>query len=320
MALFLGFDTARMLWRKARGPLELQTRRLPSVSKPPQVSEVRDARAFLQGRGLFGEDDPLHLVIPDRSCHRSLSHAVCHVWATSVRPCFHPLATDLFLSSPEASWRQMAGVADLVDVARFGYELCASYVPDSTDEELPARLPLTTPGRLAEFAAKMNGGRGCAVAHQALKYVAAGSASPRETEIALFLCLPRSVGGYGLPRPHMNERIPLVRDGGQLTEREYFLADLCWPEFKVCIEYDSDTYHGTEQRAVADSSKRNALQSLGYQVLTLTNQQVKDARRLDEAATALYQMMGHRFRVRSQTWRERRYVLRQRILYPHLYL
>lgn len=31
-------------------------------------------------------------------------------------------------------------------------------------------------------------------------------------------------------------------------------------------------------------------------------------------------MMGHRFRVRSQTWRERRYVLRQRILYPHLYL
>lgn len=317
MALFLGFDTARTLWRHARGPIEGYARRQPSTTKPPLANEVKNARAFLQGRHLLDPDEPLHVVISDRSCHRSLNYAVCHVWNGPTKLSFHPLGTDLFLSTPEACWRQMAGVTDLVDTILLGYELCSSYVPESEDEELPHRLPLTTPGRLAEFIAKTDEGRGCSIARQALSYVAAGSASPRETAVALFLCLPRSVGGYGLPRPTMNERIPLVRDGGQLTEREYFLADLCWPELKVCVEYDSDAYHSTERRAVADSSKRNALQSLGYQVLTLTNQQVKDTRRLDEAVAALHHLMGRRLRMRGQNWHEQRRLLRQRLLDPH---
>lgn len=314
MALFLGFRTTQSIWLAADSLLGTPTRKQPPAADPPRHAAVTEARSSLLDAHIIGPDDELHLIVGDQSSVRFLKGVRCHRWAAPERQSFRSLTNSLCLSTPEATWRQMAISLDLVDLTRLGYDLCGSFVP--TSETWQRREPLTTPLKLSHFLQRTDQGKGSAVARKALGCLAGNSASPRETALALFLCLPRSVGGYGLPTPSMNVAIPLPHKGRHLAHNQYFVADLIWPEYKVCVEYDSDAFHGSEQRAVADSTKRNALLALGYHVVTLTNQQIKDARRLDEAAAAIAILLGRRLRIRSSTWMQKRYVLRKRLLFP----
>lgn len=315
MVSFVGFDTTHWLWSRAAVLSGDSTRAQPRHGRGPRRGELDSVRSFLWKTVELPDKESVHLIVKSNDDRRRHSGLVCHVWQGPVRGTYRRLSDEVFVSSPEACWRQMAAVFDLIDLTRFGYELCGSYRPvSSMGFDWDKRLPLSTRKRLADYLAQTPGTSGCAVAKKALGCVVDGAASHRETAVAMLLCLPRSCGGYGFPRPLMNAKISLGQGGCRLTSRSYFVADLLWSEQKVCVEYDSDAFHGTRQRAVMDSGKRNALLALGYRVLTLTNDQVKDVRRFDEAARALAKLLGFRLRIRDAMWESRRAALRRRLL------
>jgi very-short-patch-repair endonuclease len=80
---------------------------------------------------------------------------------------------------------------------------------------------------------------------------------------------------HGLPAPTLQYEVRAP--SGEFVAR----VDLAYPEWRILIEYDSFEHHVGKLALVRDGVRRNALQELGFTVLTATAFDVRDsARRL----------------------------------------
>ena len=140
------------------------------------------------------------------------------------------------------------------------------------------RPPLVSIGRLRRYAELARGFYGRGRALRALKYVVPGSASPMETALVMLLCLPCSLGGYGLPLPVMNHHVGQNMPRDSIAGKEYYVCDLYWPDAGLDVEYDSDLCHTGPDRIADDSARRDALKELGVDVITVTWQQIRSLR------------------------------------------
>lgn len=162
----------------------------------------------------FADDSPIHATVAHAHLRRTGGGI-----ETSVRKGpFHPrsfmrIEDGLYVSTPEMAFCEMASVFPLEQLIALGFELCGTYRRASTfGSARYDAAPLTSPSALAAFIEKSPQFKGIKKARRALPCVLAGSASPRESELAMLLCLPYSLGGYGLPFPMMNAEMPLPKN------------------------------------------------------------------------------------------------------------
>lgn len=130
---------------------------------------------------------------------------------------------------------------------------------------------------------------GVKAAKRASSYLIKGSASPMESLLSMLLCLPPSLGGFGLPRPELN--YPIETNEGSVAIRR---CDLCWPDQQFALEYDSDTFHSDASKLHLDSSRRSALEKAGVHVVSVTKNQVFDRGQLFNLATIASKRLGKR--------------------------
>ena len=123
----------------------------------------------------------------------------------------------------------------------------------------------TTPQLIERYLEKCEGIHGVKAAKRASSYLIKRSASPMESLLSMLLCLPPSLGGFGLPRPELNCPIE-TKEGGIAMRR----CDLCWPDQQFALEYDSDTFHSDASKLHLDSSRRSALEKAGVHVVSVT--------------------------------------------------
>ncbi|MCL2529013.1 MAG: endonuclease domain-containing protein [Coriobacteriia bacterium] len=214
--------------------------------------------------------------------------------------CFMNVGRNLMMSSPEFCFLQMANHLSLVELLELGYELCGEYsLPLPHDKKVPKRgfynrKQLTSTKKLQEFLNSMPGVKGSTKAIRALTYLQDGSASPMETKLALFMVLPYKLGGFGFEKPELNRRVNLTKSVRKYFRKEYYVCDLFWAEKKVAVEYDSDQNHTGSERIASDSKKRNALVSMGIQVVSVTKQQLYNSKELESAVRTVAKHMGKR--------------------------
>lgn len=160
--------------------------------------------------------------------------------------------------------------------------------------------------------------RGVMRARQAVGYAFDGSASPMETGLVLMLTLPPELGGYGLPRPRLNERVPEALWSLPFSSQRDIIVDLFWPEAKLVLEYDGREFHEGRGAAkiTADSERKNTLAALGYAVLSATSGQVSRAGHLDLLAHQIAHLLGMELPVPTDLQRIRRTRLRTMLLPP----
>ena len=84
-----------------------------------------------------------------------------------------------------------------------------------------------------------------------------------ETKLTMFLCLKRTMGGYGLPFPKLNFPIEPTSAARKAAHKQRYVLDLYWPKRKIDVEYDSDSYHASSEGIASDAQRRNALQLMG---------------------------------------------------------
>ena len=137
---------------------------------------------------------------------------------------------NLLICSPELCFLQMASTMPFHRLVKLGYELCALYTlqPDGA-AGYGRPLPPTTVRAMERYLERCTGMHGAATARKALRHVAVASGSPMETALAIALCLPLRLGGYGLPLPRMNYRIEARRSDQSTSDKRYYLCDLFWP-------------------------------------------------------------------------------------------
>ena len=134
-----------------------------------------------------------------------------------------------------------------------------------------------------------------------------------ESVLAMLLCLPNKLGGYGISAPRLNYRVDIPKSMRKLADRSHCACDLCWPDVHLCLEYDSDLHHADPERRRSDARRRNTLLSLGFTVVTVTYDQVADSASFNRLARQTAKQAGKRLRLRDPEFTRAHLALREEV-------
>ena len=296
MKAYISHDTALSCWRE-HFPLDSE------IGYPIQFHESQNY-AFRKAdilscvpESLIEPDQPVDVLVFNASNLRRSQNVNSRIWGLPVPENAFYKDRDVCVSSPEFLFLQMASRLTTAQLIALGCELCGYYVllPKgrqnlSAIDDFPMRtVPLTNVDAIGEFLDKVKsiqpdrGPKGLREATRALKYVIEGSLSPMETMTYMLLCLPPMLGGYGLPRPVMNEQIPLDDEAKRIARRNDCYGDLCWKTAQLDIEYYGNVHSGPFKMR-DDAGRILGIEHMGWKVITLTCLQVLDIERFEVVA------------------------------------
>lgn len=317
MTIFVSHISALEFWRSPAAPANPIACRVERA--PDRYFSQRAIQSFGEFASTYAITTPAHFAVANRAARGKSACARFHVWGNrSTAGLFVRVSKDVLVASPELCFVQMATSLSLIELIALGFELTGSYAGTRFDRA----KPLTTLAKLNACMLKLSGIHGRKKAVRALRYIQENSASPRETALAMLLALPRRMGGYGIPRATLNAPIRRTHIVAQRQNRNHhgtnpkrtFRCDLLWPDRKVAVEYDSDSFHTGAQSICRDAERRNELLSQGIAVITITNGQIINAHALDEAVGRIVKLCRFRIRKRANEYLMKRYALRKTLL------
>ena len=321
----MGYSVGMSLYLCHRSSLDYW-RSFPSDAKRPPCARTRVlAHGFPEGitplvaveriEGAVSGNlrRPVHILVPDKGSRCQSPYFVSHVWQHAMPPRTLVAVSDgLYVAAPELCFVHMATTLDIPRLACLGFELCGGYSVSTGDQRgFIDRTPLTSVARIESLLDEIKGMRGCVQARRALRFVLAGSASPMETILVILLHVPRSLGGYGIPAPVLNYRVEVGRSVASMVEKSHYACDACWPQSKIAVEYESDSYHTGSSRIARDSKRRNELIAMGFEILTVTRKQLFEYYTFDRFAHQLAKRLEYRMREHVGTYDPRRMELRK---------
>ena len=321
--VILGHGTALKVarWASLHG-IELERTRSCVVPEAPRhPSDVFDA---VRAAGVLHRDlarlllneDRVHVLVNKRAGCRVNKRLVSHLCTGALpRQPFACVAKDLYAAVPNFALCQKAALEkDAVALLLLLWEACGTYQTSATGfAERYQVTPITTFRSLALFVASNSAVRGARKIARLLRYVSAYAASPREAQLALLLGLPLRYGGYNLGIPQMNWRVEAKGEARSIARRSHFRCDLCWPEARIDMEYQSREMHGGEEKRVDDSRRANALTEMGWTVVGVTGDELASITATDAIADALRKRLGKRACRVDEALLARRMQLRSRL-------
>ena len=261
----------------------------------------------------------VHILINRDNRTRKLANITTHtVQKKPGKHAFLRIDHDVYATRPELTILNVCSQQELIESILLMYEFCGCYsIQSGSCAHLRQRHPLTSVADLRKFANKHAKTPGLVTMRQALRYTIDGSGSPRETATTMLLCLPKRLGGFGLPFPELNVQLPL-KSGNQILWGDKNAFDLVWKKAKLVLEYDGTEGHSADESRDRDSNRRDALIAEGYTVLTLTKGQLADARKTFGIAKLIAKKLGVRLRFENPgTFRSAHRELRRRVLSSH---
>ena len=244
-------------------------------------------------------DGRLELLVPDaarRSRSKKLGFRV--IGADLPRGSFYRAKRSVYVCSPELLLILFAEKASIFETIALGCELCGSYSARTGGNLKHAAL--TCVEAIEEYLGKVKMLKGAKRCRKALKYIENGSASPRETDLYMMLCLPSKLRGFGLGGALLNDPQEVGRQHRSKTNLKKITPDLLWKGKKVAIEYDSNEYHidragsldAGRSRLSNDSERRRTYKAIGISVVTVTNDEFIDFDEIERIATLLAKLLG----------------------------
>jgi len=178
--MILSHETARAFWR-AYGDRYSHAHRL--VVSGRFMTKVTFKAAEVVAHS-FNLPLPLHVMTLEPKEGSRSERYIKHIFAMARRlPCVMEISDGLYVVCPELCFVQVAQVLQPVDLIKWGFEICGSYMPDPQGvAKQRFRRELCTPEGLREFIDGIDSRfNGIVAARKALRYVIPGSASPAET-------------------------------------------------------------------------------------------------------------------------------------------
>ncbi|MCI2241113.1 hypothetical protein [Adlercreutzia faecimuris] len=315
MSVFLTHQSALAFWRwqrefDHRRPVPVKAERY--LGKEPTRAEVRDAARLALPGG-----SEVHVAVPEGAARVNAQGIKYHRWSrASCRGSYMRVGESVYVSSPEMLFLQMAGTLCVEHLIELGYELCGAFCYSAVDGGRRSCEPVTTPSALAHFVGDATGAHGAVKARSAAVHVLAATRSPREVHSCMLLSLPCYLGGYGLREPEPNGLIVYDKAAFRRYRGGHLSCDLLWRDARFAVEYESDEFHAGGEAYVADSRRRNKLRSLGYDVVTLTNDEMKDPMAMDGLAKSVARALEQRLRPAWGDYEDRKRRLRRLLLSP----
>lgn len=311
--LVVGYESALDYWRAVR-----------VAGFTDDEGEVYGARALEIGKRAQGiaracnSDLPLHVVVASAGERHNSPNILDHVWRGPLPDYLkHHVGNGAVVCGAAATFVQLGCSLDYVELAQLACELLGTYglTPWAQDSYETHLEPLVSIDELVAYAqsAHAMGVRGAANALEALKVAAPGSASPRESDIAVIMGLTRKRGGFDLGGFEMNAEIKLKGKAAEIFGRPKIRPDFSWPGTRTVLEYNSDERHANKLALGRDSRRVEALKAAGYSVHVLTNDQVRDYDHLVLVMGEIAKELGRRRKPLSVASELRCYELHRRL-------
>lgn len=238
---------------------------------------------------------PIHVLSLHNADRRNKVSLVSHVCHESLpEGSILKVDDEVLITSPALTFIQCATLLPEREIIKAGYELCGTYCVKG--DVLYNRHPITTTAQLkacTETSTHLKGSRKAALA---LCHILDASASPMETALAMLLCLPYKIGGYGIAHPLLNHRI---YSNTISNASNYYSCDMYWPQAKLAVEYDSNEYHTGIERLNSDSTRRNELLGLDVSVISITNDKIKHRSSLEADVRTIAKRTSKRLRYKE---------------------
>lgn len=302
MTVLLGYESALEYWRTMplydRACLGGAQSRARATRRARRLWERGEKPCMRDTRRPGGCTLPLKALVSSRQARVSTAQLSGCVWTTPLpASSFVGFDENFLASTPEFCFFQMSRRLSLVRLIELGFELCGTYSLIDGEVLESRGFSLTSSAKLRSFTEGMRGVAGREKSLRAARYVADGSASPRETDLFLLLTLPHSLGGYALKGAVLNHRVDLPSS----TRRRprFYVCDICWPKEKVAVEYESDEHHLGHEKFARDSHRRSELEGTGCKVFTMTNAELQNGGSFNRVAHALAKSLGQRLRYRD---------------------
>ena len=174
---------------------------------------------------------------------------------------------DVACLSPARLCTQMAPHLSDIELTLLLFELMGTYSlrPDAARGVACRKAPLLTRAELLSYLAGHAGQPGVAKVRRCLARAHEGSASPRESKLALRLSLKPVLGGYGLRIAALNSRAVvkgLTTQEPVTRKPDILLASPSDASQVVALEYDGADHLG-EERHAEDLRRSNELKAAG---------------------------------------------------------
>lgn len=166
---------------------------------------------------------------------------------------------------------------------------------NGNDTNLWKRTPLLNAADIAAFAKQAAGMRGVKQLRWAAERMTGQTASPFEVQASMLISLPRVEGGLGMSIAN-NVRIPLSEAARSLYTRSCCYADILiesnTDSMGVILECQGRSAHGSEPASISDAERTTALTSMGYDVIQITYDQIKDKKSFEYLAELIHKKAG----------------------------
>ena len=271
------YPSAGEFWLNSNSDTFLN-RRLAFSDLPDKYRFTVTSKISSEVAGILGLSLPLYLTAPEDRFKRRCSSCVINSRTLPFPPeSFLHISRgkyDIYIARPELCFLQAARYLDLIDLIRFGYDLCSIYSLKSSAEQSSRNSP-TTIKQLKEYVLSNHSFYGASKATAALRYVRERSNSPMETKLAIFSVLPPRYGGCGISHFELNKEIALTSNGKRLVGYACIHGDLVFNRGNIVVEYNSKLYHLDPDHYTDDMNRQTALKMAGYKYTAITAGNVK---------------------------------------------
>ena len=185
------------------------------------------------------------------------------------------------------------------------------------DTNLWKRTPLLNAADIAAFAKQAAGLRGVKQLRWAAERMTGQTASPFEVQASMLVSLPRDGGGLGIHIAN-NVRIPLSDAARSLYDKTCCYADILiesnTDSTGVILECQGRSAHDSEAASLSDAERTTALTSMGYDVIQITYEQIKDTKSFSNLAELIHKKVGLPYAPKTKQERAAEDALRRELL------
>ncbi len=254
---------------------------------------------------------PIHCLTTSSSVNKRKSNFTIHVTTQPIkRQSLIQVREGLVVPTPELALLQLANTESKLSVLHYAFAFCGGFaLSGCSKDDLTNSATLTSVTALAKAARKFNGLHGAPKLRSLLPYVLNDSRSPQESLLAMVLTLPHYLGGFNLKAPKLNYRIDPGKRALQLGFSNYYVADLCWPEKRLIVEYDSNYAHLSPEQKTYDEARRNSLEYANYKLISVTSQQLSSITAMNAIAKEIARHLDQRIRPRVKDFNEKQRTL-----------
>ena len=280
MAVFLSYRESLRYWRSSAPYFGRELMNSPVDAAPVKACTARlgDVEG-LRLEEYSDENGRLELLVFDQA-QRFRSSTISKRFIGKKLPerSFYQVKRGVYACSPELLLVLCAAAGSVIDTISLGLELCGTYSL-AADGSLFEHDAITTVDDIARYLEEVPGLKGVKTCRRALRYIRNGSASPRETDLYMMLCLPPGLGGFGLGGALLNHTLPIAERLRGKTGMSAITPDLYWKRGSLALEYESDEHHidipvitpQMRARHTMDSIRRRTYEALQLKVITVTN-------------------------------------------------